>query len=256
MLYDVTEFARLDELRMEMIAVASHELKTPLTTLRMNLLLLQERSGELTPGLREILATALLGSEELASTIDELLDLTRIESGQLRLSLERVDLPALIEHAVEKHRPRFEENGIKLKVENQCKSAAVRGDSSRLGVVLSNLLTNALKYTPRGGTVTVKVAPKASAPVNSQRGLEVSVTDTGPGIPIEYRERVFEKFFRLEHLRPHSSGGVQGVGIGLYLCRQIIALHGGTIACLPNGQGVGTRIVLELPSEVDPASTG
>ena len=113
-LYDVTDFARLDELRSEMIAVASHELKTPLTTLRMNLMLMRERAAELSPLLREIVATAALGCEELAATIDELLDLTRIEAGQLRLNLERVDLLVLTGHVADKFLPRYVEHGVQL----------------------------------------------------------------------------------------------------------------------------------------------
>jgi two-component system, NtrC family, sensor histidine kinase KinB len=74
------------------------------------------------------------------------------------------------------------------------------------------------------------------------------VTDTGPGIPREFRERVFEKFFRLEHLSPNSPEGVQGVGIGLYLCRQIVAMHGGTIRCEPGVEGLGTRFAIVVPS--------
>ena len=147
-LYDVTEFARLDELRAEMIAVASHELKTPLTTLRMNLMLMRERAAELSPLLREILATAAVGCEDLAATIDELLDLTRIEAGQLRLNLDRVDLLALAGHVADKFLSRFEENGVRLDFVRGCDRAVVRGDAARLGVVLSNLLTNALKYHP------------------------------------------------------------------------------------------------------------
>jgi NtrC-family two-component system sensor histidine kinase KinB len=245
-LYDVTEFARLDELRTEMIAVASHELKTPLTTLRMNLMLLRERAGELSPLLREILATAALGCEDLAATIDELLDLTRIEAGQLRLNLDRVDLLALVGHVTAKFLPRFEENGVRLEFARRCDRAIVRGDAARLAVVLSNLLTNALKYTPHGGTVEVAVAAKSPEP--GPDILQIAVTDTGPGIPRESRERIFEKFFRLEHLSPDTPEGVQGVGIGLYLCRQIVAMHGGTIGCEPGVEGVGTRFVIEVLS--------
>ena len=249
-LYDVTEFARLDELRAEMIAVASHELKTPLTTLRMNLMLMRERTAELSPLLREILATAALGCEDLAATIDELLDLTRIEAGQLRLNLDQVDLLALAGHVAAKFLPRFEEDGVRLDFVRGCDRAVVRGDAARLGVVLTNLLTNALKYTPRGGRVEIAVKTKTECPGTESDLLQVAVTDTGPGIPPEFRERVFEKFFRLEHLSPHSPEGVQGVGIGLYLCRQIVALHGGTIWCEPGVEEVGTRFVMEFPGPI------
>ena len=245
-LYDVTDFARLDELRSEMIAVASHELKTPLTTLRMNLMLMRERAAELSPLLREIVATAALGCEELAATIDELLDLTRIEAGQLRLNLERVDLLVLAGHVADKFLPRYVEHGVQLDFMRGCDEAVVRGDAARLGVVLSNVLTNALKYTPYDGRVAIAVGAN---PVAGEAGLvQITVTDNGPGIPPEFRHRVFEKFFRLEHFSPRAAEGVQGVGIGLYLCRQIVALHGGSMRCEGVPGGIGARFVIELPS--------
>jgi len=247
-LYDVTEFARLDELRAEMIAVASHELKTPLTTLRMNLMLMRERVEELSPLLREMVATAALGCEELAATIDELLDLTRIEAGQLRLNLDRVDLLGLAGHLADKFLPRFAEHDVRLDFVRGCDEAVVQGDAARLGVVLSNVLTNALKYTPDGGRVEIAVTAAVSG--LEPHLLEVAVTDSGPGVPPEFRERIFEKFFRLEHLQPQSDGGVQGVGIGLYLCRQIVALHGGKMRCEAVTGGPGARFVVELPAAV------
>ena len=111
-------------------------------------------------------------------------------------------------------------------------------------MVLSNVLTNALKYTPDGGRVEIAVTAAVSG--LEPHLLEVAVTDTGPGVPPEFRERVFEKFFRLEHLQPQSDGGVQGVGIGLYLCRQIVALHGGKMRCEAVTGGPGARFVVEL----------
>jgi NtrC-family two-component system sensor histidine kinase KinB len=241
---DVTDVARLDELRTELVGVASHELKTPLTTLRMNLLLLGEGADNLTPRQREILTAAAGGCEELAATIEELLDLTRIEAGQLRLAHDRVDLDAVIEHAVRALRPRFEDAEIALEVVRDSRPAIVRGDAARLGVVLANVLTNALKYTPRGGRVTVRVASGQNAGAGGKNLLQIAVTDTGPGVPAEFRERVFEKFFRVEHHRPGSGPDVRGTGIGLYLCREIIEAHGGSIRCEPGDDGRGTRIAM------------
>jgi NtrC-family two-component system sensor histidine kinase KinB len=242
---DVTEFARLDELRGELVAVASHELKTPLTSLQMNLLLLAERAGSLTPQQREILDAAVHGSEELRATIEELLDLTRIEAGQLRLLRERVDLAAVVRQAVRALRPRFDDAGVVLRVEVAAPGAAVCGDGARLRVVFVNLLGNALKYTPRGGEVVVRLE-ESPASAGGKARLQVSVTDTGPGIPAEFRERVFEKFFRVEDQGTGAPAGVRGAGIGLYLCRQIAEAHGGTLRCEPGDGGRGTRMVLQL----------
>jgi NtrC-family two-component system sensor histidine kinase KinB len=245
-LYDVTEFARLDELRAELIAVASHELKTPLTTLRMNLLLLGESAQNLTPRQQEILAAASMGCQELASTIDELLDLTRIEAGQLRLAQDMVDLYAVIEQTVSALCPRYEDATVTLQIRRECRRALVRGDAARLGIVFTNLLTNALTYTPCGGAVSIAVTSQQSTGRNGTPLLRIAVTDTGPGIPREFRERVFEKFFRVEHHRANCANGARGAGIGLYLCRQIIEAHGGKIWCEPGDDGHGTRIAFSL----------
>ena len=209
-------------------------------------MLMRERAAELSPLLREIVATAALGCEELAASIDELLDLTRIEAGQLRLNLERVDLLVLTGHVADKFLPRYVERGVQLDFVRGCDEAVVRGDAARLGVVLSNVLTNALKYTPYDGRVAIAVGAN---PVAGEEGLvQITVTDNGPGIPPEFRDRVFEKFFRLEHFSPRAAEGVQGVGIGLYLCRQIVALHGGSMRCEGVPGGIGARFVIELPS--------
>jgi NtrC-family two-component system sensor histidine kinase KinB len=246
---DVTEFVRLDELRGELVAVASHELKTPLTSLQMNLLLLGERADNLTPRQREILDAALHGGEELRATIEELLDLTRIEAGQLRLLRERVEVEAILEQAVRAVRPRFEDAEVGLRVVRETPGAAVCGDAARLRIVLANLLGNALKYTPRGGEVVVRMAVLPPAVPDGRPLVQAGVTDTGPGIPAEFRERVFEKFFRVEDQRAGAPQGVRGAGIGLYLCRQIVEAHGGTIRCEPGDGGRGTHVVLRIEAD-------
>ena len=246
-LYDVTDFVRLDELRTELVAVASHELKTPLTTLRMNLLLLDERAENLTPRQHEILATAVLGCQELASTIDELLDLTRIESGQLRLSRELVDVYAVVDRAVSGLSQRFEDAAMTVRVDAEARPAFVMGDGVRLGMVFTNLLSNALKYSPRGSSVTISVA--ANGKSNGQDALHIIVSDRGSGIPPIFRERVFDKFFRVEQQLQNGNVTTWGAGIGLYLCRQILEAHGGSISCEPGENGIGTRFILDLPRE-------
>jgi two-component system, NtrC family, sensor histidine kinase KinB len=250
-LNDVTEFARLDELRSELIAVASHELKSPLTALRMNLLMLGENSVELTPRHQQLLAAAVQGCEELAGTIEELLDMTRIEAGQLRLNLAPVNLEAVLATTGRGLQPRFDDAGVRLQLVRDGAPVVVLGDGARLGSVLANLLTNALKYSPAGGAVTVRLAhghvSSAHGVANVGQFVEMTVADQGPGVPAEFRERIFEKFFRVEHHHPaQRSNGVHGTGIGLYLCREIVKGHGGSIVCGP-GDGGGTRITIHLP---------
>ena len=247
---DVTEFARLDELRSELIGVASHELKTPLTTLRMNLLLLSEKDENLTSHQQEILTTAVAGCEELSGTIDELLDVTRIEAGQLRLNLAPVDVYGVLERVLAPLRLRFEDARVRVQIERACEPAVAQADVQRLALVFTNLLTNALKYAPAGSTITVDVMSGQNALVGPGRMLQIAVTDVGPGIPAEFRERVFDKFFRVEHHLGHDPAAVRGTGIGLYLCREIVKAHGGSIHCEARDKSVGTRFVISLPAVI------
>jgi NtrC-family two-component system sensor histidine kinase KinB len=247
-LEDVTDFVHLDELRTELIALVSHELRTPLTSLRMNMLMLREYADTMPERERDILDAALAGCEDLGRTIDELLDLSRIESGQLRLSKVPVDLKSLVDQLVAGFRPRFAAAGVHLQCVADCQKALVMADRSRLTVVISNLLTNALKYTPFGGSVEARVSTQ-NAGLNGAQNLQIAISDTGPGVPVEFQERIFEKFFRVEHQTSKSSVAVQGAGFGLYLCRQIIEAHGGRIRCINREDGSGTTIAFEIPSE-------
>jgi NtrC-family two-component system sensor histidine kinase KinB len=244
---DVTEFARLDELRSELVGVASHELKTPLTTLRMNLLMLGEEAETLTSRQRELLRAALGGCEELGGTIDELLDVTRIESGQLRLNPAPTDVLAVLEQVRRGLQPRFDDAGLRIQIVRDTPTTVVTADAARLAVVLANLLSNALKYSPAGGSVTIHLTSRHNAGANGA-ALQIAVIDQGPGVPAEFRERVFDKFFRVEHQVGTHGNGVPGTGIGLYLCREIVKAHGGTITCEPGDGGVGTRIAISLPA--------
>jgi two-component system, NtrC family, sensor histidine kinase KinB len=120
-------------------------------------------------------------------------------------------------------------------------------DPLRLRAVFDNILSNALKYTPSGGVVTVEsrlTAPRDDRPA----AVSISISDTGPGIPADFRSRIFDKFFRLEHHHADARRGARGAGIGLYMCRQIVDLHGGTIACDVGDGGYGTRITVSLPA--------
>ena len=245
-LADVTEFARLDELRGEVIAVASHELKTPLTSVQMSLMMLRETADNLTERQRDLLTAALDGGEQLAATTDELLDLTRIEAGQLQLAKERVDLAALVDQVSRRLRPHFQGAEVTLRVVNEAPAAVVEGDPARLRIVMVNLLSNALKYSPHGSEIVVHLASLQNAGGQGKGRLQVAVTDSGPGIPPELRERIFEKFYRVEDQRENGHKGIRGTGIGLYLCREIIEAHGGAIVCTAGENGRGTRIAFTL----------
>jgi NtrC-family two-component system sensor histidine kinase KinB len=250
-LEDITEFARLDELRGDLIGMASHELKSPLTAIQLNLQLLNEDAGELPAPQRESLNEALHGCRDLTATINEMLDVTRAQAGQLRLEPTSVDLVALVEQVAHGMRPRYEVARVGLRLILDQPSVHVHGDAARLANVVTNLLTNALKYSPPGSNVTARVSRGTTAKSDGPPMIDVSVTDQGPGVPAEFRERIFDKFFRVEHLRDGPKK-VAGTGLGLYLCREIMRAHGGSIHCEAGEGGVGTKVVFSLPSELPP----
>jgi NtrC-family two-component system sensor histidine kinase KinB len=244
-LYDVTELARLDELRSEVVAVASHELKTPLTAIRMNLLLLGETVTCLPTKQREMLETALQGCEELATLTERFLDVTRIEAGQLKLSLEATDLRNVIDTLVQRYRSRCEDAGLSFTVKMSEAPHVSLIDAPRLETVLSNVLGNAVKYTPKGGAVSLEVRDGND---DAKETVRIVVTDSGPGVPEELQTRVFDKFFRVEHARPSASRKPPGAGLGLYLCKQIVDAHGGTIRMRTASMTGGTQVEIALPS--------
>jgi NtrC-family two-component system sensor histidine kinase KinB len=253
-LYDVTDLARLDEMRSELVAVASHELQTPLTTLRMTLLMLQESSDVLPARQRELLATSLIGVEQLTETVHEFLDLTRIEAGELRLNLDPVHLPRLLADVVRYAEPQAAARDIRVHVTRESALPNIIGDSRRLRIVFDNIVSNALKYTPSGGHITISSRVSTSDGNTREPVVAVSVTDTGPGVPARFRARIFDKFFRLELQHADNRPHPRGAGIGLYMCRQIVDLHGGRIECTAGPDGKGARITLELPLETSSTS--
>ena len=247
LLYDVTDLVRLDEMRSELVAVASHELQTPLTTLRMTLLMLQEASHLLPERQQELVATSLIGVEQLTETVHEFLDLTRIEAGELRLNLEPVHVSVVIWEALRRVEGQAKIQDVALTARIAPDLPVISADALRLRAVFDNILSNALKYTPAGGRIIVESDRMAPDDIDGLTTVSISVADTGPGIPAAFRSRIFDKFFRLEHHqtdRPHA----RGAGIGLYMCRQIVQLHGGDIDCRSGADDRGTCITVKLPA--------
>jgi NtrC-family two-component system sensor histidine kinase KinB len=242
---DATQFIRLDEMRTDLIGVASHELKSPLTALRMNLMMLGEDTSEMNPRQRQLVLAAIDGCEELGLTIEELLDVTRIEAGQLRLNLSSVDVRSILADAMHSLQTRFDDAGVRLTILDETATTQLLADPVRLQSVFVNVLENALKYSPFKGTVSVRLSNCGVGERGKPPGLRVTIDDQGPGIPENFRERVFEKFFRVEHHLGQRDRGVRGTGIGLYLCREIMKAHGGSIRC-ESDTGEGTRIVLDF----------
>jgi len=234
-LQDVTRFRLLDEIKSNLVGTVSHELKTPLTSVRLALhLLLEETVGPLTPKQTEFLVDARDNAEQLLARVNNLLDLTRFESGREQLDIRGEQAEPLLRAAADAVRPKAESKGVEIVVELAAPLPTVAADATRLSHALENLLENAVTYTDRGGRVTLTAAPAG-------QGIECTVTDTGIGIPEEHLPRVFDRFFRV----PGQSRG-RGTGLGLAIVREIITAHGGTIDCRSQ-PGAGTTFRLTLP---------
>jgi signal transduction histidine kinase len=240
-LQDVTRLRLLDQVKSNLVATASHELKTPLTSVRLVIhLLLEETVGPLTPKQQELLLDARDNSERLLAMVNNLLDLARLEQGQRQLEVHPETPESLLRTAAEAVAPRAEDKGVTVHVEVPPGLPPVEVDAVRMGNALGNLLDNALNYTARGGTITLSAAAEDGA-------VALSVADTGVGIPEEYLPHVFEKFFRV----PGQSRGA-GTGLGLAIVNEIVTAHGGTITCESHPDR-GTVFRLTLPAARDSA---
>jgi PAS domain S-box-containing protein len=235
LLEDVTRFRLLDQIKSDLVATASHELKTPLTSVRLALyLLLEESVGPLTPKQTELLIDARDNAERLLAIVNHLLDLAKLEQKRGQIEPRRA-LPAdLLAHAAEAIALQAVDKGVTVAVDASPELPLVLVDGQRLGRVLDNLLDNAVTYTDRGGLITL------SATAAKGRVI-MSVADTGIGIPAEHLPRIFQKFFRIPgHSRESSTG------LGLAIVHEIVTAHGGTITC-ESAVGRGTVFRISLP---------
>ena len=236
-LQDVTRFRLMDDAKSNLVGTVSHELKTPLTSLRMAVYLLLEKNlGELTPGQRELLETARDEAERLLRILDDLLDLARLEGGVAQLSRSPVPVAGLMEDMAREMRPIAEAQGLRLEVRPPPGRATVSVDPDRIRHVFINLLSNAVKYSPEGGVVTLYAEPADAG------YLRFGIRDQGPGVPQESLGRIFEKFYRV----PGQSK--KGAGLGLAIAREIVLAHGGSIGC-SSRPGAGSDFYFLLPVE-------
>jgi two-component system, NtrC family, sensor histidine kinase KinB len=236
LLQDVTRLRLLDQVKNNLVATASHELKTPLTSIRLAVhLLLEETVGPLTPKQMELLLDARENSERLLAMVNNLLDLARLEQGSRQLDLQPVRPEALLRTAADAVRPRGADQATEIVVDLGDNLPEVLVDPARFGSALQNLLDNALTYTERGGRITL------SAQADGDE-VELSIADTGIGIPPDSLPHVFEKFFRV----PGQSKGL-GTGLGLAIVQEIVVAHRGTITC-ESRPGQGTEFRIRLPA--------
>lgn len=236
-LAEVTRFRLLDQLKSDMVSTVSHELKTPLTSIRMTIhLLLEEIVGPLGPKQVELLLAARQDSERLLTMVDNLLDLTRIEQGAVALDLKPVAPAALAREALDRFTSRAGDKGVDLEAIIAPDLPPATADAERIAHVLDNLISNAIDHTERGGSARIRVS------LDSPKTLRFAVGDTGVGIAPEHLPRIFDRFYRAGGMRNRS-----GAGLGLAIAREIIQAHGGTISATSE-PGKGTEVAFTLPA--------
>ncbi|MGZ8434638.1 MAG: ATP-binding protein [Candidatus Binatia bacterium] len=242
-LQDVTRLRRFEELKNDLVATVAHEFRTPLTSLRMAVHLCTEQvAGPLTDKQAELLHAAREDCDRLQGMVDDFLDLSRIESGRVELYPLPTKVSGLIMDAVDEYKADADAQGVILSAEVSLHEVSVLADHDRIRHVFSNLIGNAVRHTPKGGSITLGAE-------GVDGSVRFTVADTGTGIPKEYQERIFEKFYRA----PES--GPRGTGLGLYIVKEIIRAHGGEIG-VESEPGKGSRFWFTLPSASKTASKG
>jgi NtrC-family two-component system sensor histidine kinase KinB len=234
-LQDVTRLLRFDQLKNDLVATVAHELRTPLTSLRMAIhLCAEEVVGPLTAKQSDLLFAAREDCSRLQNIVDELLDLSRIQSGAVELERRRVAPLELVDVALSTHRPAARERHVELRREVAADLPPLAADAERLQIVFANLITNALRHAPGGTEVTVRALPAGAL-------VRFEVEDGGPGVPPEQQARVFEKFAR------GQAEPAGGAGLGLFIAKEIVTAHGGVIG-VQSPPGQGATFWFELPT--------
>jgi len=234
---DVTRFKDLDRMKTEFIATVSHEFRTPLTSINMTMdILSQQILGPITPQQAELLRNAKDDCERLTKLVKELLDISRMQSGKYQMKMVPLQLDRVIEEAVKPLQLLFEEKGITLGV-NMDEAFAFSADAQQMNWIFSNLLNNALRHTPKGGSVTIRASRKRGE-------ILVAVSDTGPGIPKEVQKSIFDKFVQIKKESETTPGSV---GLGLAIARQAVESHGGRI-WVESETGAGSCFYFTIPN--------
>src|SRR5579859_2507290 len=233
-LQDITRLRRFDELRNDSVATVAHEFRTPLTSLQMAIhLCVSQKVGPLTEKQADLLEAAREDCARLQSLVEDLLDLSRIQTGKVEMKRRPVAVQDLLEPQISAHRSEAASRGVQLAVEPLAGEVSVLADPVRLSLVLSNLISNAIRHTGEGGRVVVRTLS-----LNGQVRIEVS--DTGEGIAPEFRERIFEKFYQVPGAK------VGGSGLGLTIAKEVVLAHDGQIG-VESQVGKGSTFWFAIP---------
>jgi len=239
LLHDITHLKELDRMKSDFVSNVSHDLRTPLANIKLYAALAQKGHPEKRS---HYLATIEDETERLEALIEDILDLSRLERGAVKLQMEPLPLAEIVQQVISAHLATAQAKGVELTWQMSDDLPALYADRSRVLLMLNNLLGNALQYTPRGGSVWV------GAQAGEWRGrpaLHISVCDTGIGIPADEQERIFERFYRGRHI----PAGTIGTGLGLAIVKESMALHGGEVR-VDSAVGQGSTFTLCFPLEM------
>jgi PAS domain S-box-containing protein len=249
-LHDITEEKELEKMREDLTRMIVHDLRSPLTGVMGGLHMLRRAIKNPSSQVEILLDIATSSSQRMLELVNSLLDISRFEAGQMRLEIETKSLLDLIEGARERVAPLALEDGITFQVDLPPNLSQVAVDEDLVTRMLVNLLDNAIKFSPQGGLVRVAAnemnAPppfEEGAEITSQRYIAASITDTGIGIPEEYREKIFEKFSQIGE---QESRRGRGSGLGLTFCKLVVEAHGGQI-WVESQAGQGSTFMFTLP---------
>jgi PAS domain S-box-containing protein len=235
---DISERKQMDRLKDEFVSTVSHELRTPLTSISGSLgLLLGGATGTLPEGAVRLLSIAHSNSKRLVRLINDILDIEKIESGQVVFNFKRVDVRALVEQVIEANRAYADGFGVQVRLDPNSQAGEVAADADRLAQVITNLLSNAIKFSPRDGEVVILIELRADL-------VGISIRDHGGGIPAEFKPHVFEKFAQADATDARQKGGT---GLGLSIVREIVVRLGGQVS-FADADGGGTVFKVDLPS--------
>jgi NtrC-family two-component system sensor histidine kinase KinB len=235
LLRDVTRLAELDRLKGEFVMTASHELRTPLTSVGMSIdLLMESAPKKLDDKEQKLLSAAHEDLQRLKALVNNLLDLSRIEAGKMEMEFSSHAVRSLLEKVVDSFRIPAEQKEVALSFQVPEGLPDIKADGNKIAWVLTNLISNALHFTPKGGTI--RLMGEAFGPF-----IQISVSDNGPGIPYEYQSKIFDKFVQVK-----SDKILGRSGLGLAICKEIVHAHGGTI-WVDSVPGSGSRFNFTLP---------
>ena len=226
--HDISEIRQLENIRKDFVANVSHELRTPITIIKGYAETLLAGALESSPQQAARFVSIIAShAERLATLVSDLLTLSHLESGNMPLETRSVNLPALAGHVAHLLEPKWQEKGIRVEVAGLGGAPLVLADPGRLEQVLVNLLDNAIKYTPAGGTVSLSAAEEGNL-------VRFGVHDTGIGIPSRDLSRIFERFYRVDASRSRDQGGT---GLGLSIVKHLVQMQGGSVSVQSSGQG-------------------